>query len=120
MLFALYRNFKFPLITLLGVVLSDPIGGVLALAITGHPVSVSSAIGFLALFGVSVQTAVVYISYANELRLSGIGITAGRTRGGAVCGCAHHDDGARGGAGPAARRAGDRRRDRLAASRSRW
>jgi len=31
-------------------------------------------IGFLALFGVSVQTAVVYISYANELRLGGIGI----------------------------------------------
>jgi cobalt-zinc-cadmium resistance protein CzcA len=32
-------------------------------------------IGFLALFGVSVQTAVVYISYANELRLNGFGIT---------------------------------------------
>ena len=31
-------------------------------------------IGFLALFGVSVQTAVVYISYANELRLDGFGI----------------------------------------------
>ena len=74
-LFALYRNFKFPLITLLGVVLSDPIGGVVALAITHTPVSVSSAIGFLALFGVSVQTAVVYISYANELRLAGISIT---------------------------------------------
>ena len=73
-LFALYRNFKFPLITLLGVVLSDPIGGVLALSVTHTPVSVSSAIGFLALFGVSVQTAVVYISYANELRLGGIGI----------------------------------------------
>jgi len=32
---------------------------------------VSSGIGFLALFGVSVQTAVVYISYVNELRLGG-------------------------------------------------
>jgi len=74
-LFALYRNFKFPLITLLGVVLSDPVGGVLALAITHTAVSVSSAIGFLALFGVSVQTAVVYISYANELRLAGVSIT---------------------------------------------
>lgn len=31
-------------------------------------------IGFLALFGVSVQTAVVYISYANELRLDGFSI----------------------------------------------
>ncbi len=36
----------------------------------------SSGIGFLALFGVSVQTAVVYISYANELRLGGLGISA--------------------------------------------
>jgi cobalt-zinc-cadmium resistance protein CzcA len=73
-LFALYSNFKFPLITLLGVLLSGPIGGVLALTITGTPVSVSSGLGFLALFGVSVQTAVVYISYANELRQTGIGI----------------------------------------------
>ncbi len=74
-LFALYHNFKFPLITLLGVILSGPIGGVLALAVTGTPFSVSSGIGFLALFGVSVQTAVVYISYANELRLGGMGIS---------------------------------------------
>ena len=74
-LFALYHNFKFPLITLGGVLLSGPIGGVLALAVTGTAVSVSSGIGFLALFGVSVQTAVVYISYANELRLTGMDIT---------------------------------------------
>jgi Cu/Ag efflux pump CusA len=47
------------------------VGGLLALAITGTPFSVSSGIGFLALFGVSVLTAVVYISYANELRLGG-------------------------------------------------
>jgi cobalt-zinc-cadmium resistance protein CzcA len=73
-LFALYSNLKFPMITLLGVVLSGPIGGILALKVTGTPVSVSSGLGFLALFGVSVQTAVVYISYANELRLTGIGI----------------------------------------------
>ncbi len=73
-LFALYHNFKFPLITLAGVILSGPIGGVVALAITHTPVSVSSGIGFLALFGVSVQTAVVYISYANELRLTGLPI----------------------------------------------
>jgi heavy metal efflux system protein len=70
-LFGLYRNFKFPLITLVGVVLSAPIGGIAALWLTGTSFSVSSGIGFLALFGVSVQTAVVYISYANELRLGG-------------------------------------------------
>ena len=71
LLFALYRNVAFPLITVVGVVLSAPVGGLLALALTGTPFSVSSGIGFLALFGVSVQTAVVYISYANELRLGG-------------------------------------------------
>jgi cobalt-zinc-cadmium resistance protein CzcA len=70
-LFALYSNFKFPIITVVGVLLSAPVGGILALALTGTPFSVSSGIGFLALFGVSVQTAVVYISYVNELRRDG-------------------------------------------------
>jgi cobalt-zinc-cadmium resistance protein CzcA len=71
LLFALYSNLKFPFITVLGVVLSAPAGGLLALWLTGTPFSVSSGIGFLALFGVSVQTAVVYISYVNELRGGG-------------------------------------------------
>ncbi len=71
LLFTLYSNFKFPFITVLGVVLSAPVGGIVALWLTGTPFSVSSGIGFLALFGVSVQTAVVYISYVNELRRSG-------------------------------------------------
>jgi cobalt-zinc-cadmium resistance protein CzcA len=72
LLFALYRNFKFPLITVLGVLLSAPVGGIMALWLTNTPFSVSSGIGFLALFGVSVQTAVVYISYVNELRGGGM------------------------------------------------
>jgi len=72
LLFSLYSNFKFPAITLVGVALSAPVGGVLALWLTHTPFSVSSGIGFLALFGVSVQTAVVYISYVNELRRDGV------------------------------------------------
>jgi len=75
LLFALYSNLKFPFITVLGVVLSAPVGGLVALWITGTPFSVSSGIGFLALFGVSVQTAVVYISYVNELRRTGTNLT---------------------------------------------
>ena len=71
LLFVLYRNFKFPAIALIGVLMSAPVGGILALWVTGTPFSVSSGIGFLALFGVSVQTALVYISYVNELRLAG-------------------------------------------------
>ena len=73
-LFALYGNLKFPFITVAGVVLSAPIGGIVALWATGTSFSVSSGIGFLALFGVSVLTAVVYISYVNELRRGGIPI----------------------------------------------
>jgi cobalt-zinc-cadmium resistance protein CzcA len=75
LLFSLYSNFKFPFITVLGVLLSAPIGGIVALWITGTPFSVSSGIGFLVLFGVSVLTAVVYISYVNELRLNGLGVS---------------------------------------------
>jgi cobalt-zinc-cadmium resistance protein CzcA len=71
LLFSLYQNFKFPAITVAGVLLSAPLGGVLALWLSNTPFSVSSGIGFLALFGVSVQTAVVFISYANELRQQG-------------------------------------------------
>jgi heavy metal efflux system protein len=71
LLFMLYSNFKFPFITVLGVVLSAPVGGLIGLWLTGTPFSVSSGVGFLALFGVSVQTAVVYISYVNELRRGG-------------------------------------------------
>jgi len=74
LLFFLYRNFKFPAIALAGVLMSAPVGGILALWLTGTAFSVSSGIGFLALFGVSVQTALVYISYVNELRRSGTSV----------------------------------------------
>jgi cobalt-zinc-cadmium resistance protein CzcA len=74
LLFLLYSNFKFPVITVVAVLLSAPIGGLLALRLSGTPFSVSSGIGFLALFGVSVQTAVIFISYANELRTGGMAI----------------------------------------------
>ncbi len=76
LLFALYSNFRFPFIIVLGVLLSSPVGGIVALWLSDTPFSVSSGIGFLALFGVSVQTAVVYISYVNELRRGGAGIAA--------------------------------------------
>ena len=72
LLFVLYDNFKFPLITVIGVLLSAPFGAVFAMWITGTPFSVSSGIGFIVLFGVSVLTGVVYISCANELRLAGM------------------------------------------------
>ncbi|MGH8149339.1 MAG: efflux RND transporter permease subunit, partial [Steroidobacteraceae bacterium] len=74
LLFGLYGNFKFPLIAVVGVLLSAPFGAVVAMSVTGTAFSVSSDIGFIVLFGVSVLTGVVYISCVNELRLGGMDI----------------------------------------------
>lgn len=70
-LFALYNNFKFPVIVVLSVVLTEPVGALLALKLTGTPFSVSSILGLLVLMGVSVETAVIDTSYINKLRLEG-------------------------------------------------
>jgi cobalt-zinc-cadmium resistance protein CzcA len=48
-----------------------PLGGLLALLVTGTHFSVSSGVGFLALFGVSVQTGVIMLEYINQLRARG-------------------------------------------------
>src|SRR5229473_558928 len=70
-LFALYGNLKFPISIALGVVLTEPVGALVALKLTHTPLSVSSFLGLLALLGVSVQTAVILVSYINKLRLEG-------------------------------------------------
>ena len=70
-LFALYGNFKFPVTIALGVVMTEPVGALIALKLTGTPFSVSSVLGLLALLGVSVETAVILVSYINKLRLEG-------------------------------------------------
>ena len=70
-LFALYGNFKFPLTIALGVILTVPVGALIALKMTGTTFSASSALGMLALMGVSVETAVILVSYINKLRLEG-------------------------------------------------
>jgi cobalt-zinc-cadmium resistance protein CzcA len=73
-LFALYGNFKFPVAALIGVILTEPVGALLALKLTGTPFSVSSGLGLLALMGVSVEIVVVMYSYVNKLRLEGMDI----------------------------------------------
>jgi cobalt-zinc-cadmium resistance protein CzcA len=73
-LFALYGNFKFPVIVVLSVVMTEPVGALLALKLTHTPFSVSSVLGLLVLMGVSVETAVIDASYINKLRLQGDGI----------------------------------------------
>ena len=70
-LFALYGNFKFPVTIAIGAVMTQPVGALIALKLTHTPFSVSSILGLLALLGVSVQTAVILVSYINKLRLEG-------------------------------------------------
>jgi cobalt-zinc-cadmium resistance protein CzcA len=70
LLYTMFRSFKWTLL-LVGNVAMAPIGGLLALLITGTHFSVSSGVGFLALFGVSVQTGVIMLEYINQLRARG-------------------------------------------------
>jgi cobalt-zinc-cadmium resistance protein CzcA len=70
-LFALYGNVKFPLIIMFSVIVTEPVGGLLALWLTGTNFSVSSGLGFIALMGVAVQTSVILYSFINKLRLEG-------------------------------------------------
>ena len=70
-LFALYGNLKFPVIIMFSVLVTQPVGALLALRWTGTTFSVSSMLGFLALMGVAVQTSVILYSFINKLRLGG-------------------------------------------------
>jgi cobalt-zinc-cadmium resistance protein CzcA len=50
------------------------VGGLAALYFTGTHFSVSSGVGFMALFGVSIQTGVIMVEYINQLRSRGMPI----------------------------------------------
>ena len=67
-LYTMFKSFKWSMLIMANVAIA-PIGGVLALLATGTNFSVSSGVGFLALFGVSVQTGVIMLEYINQLRV---------------------------------------------------
>jgi cobalt-zinc-cadmium resistance protein CzcA len=69
-LYTMFRSFKWALLILINVALAR-VGGLLALLVTHTNFSVSSGVGFLALFGVSVQTGVIMLEYINQLRARG-------------------------------------------------
>jgi len=69
-LYTMFRSYKWALLILLNVGLAR-VGGFLALMITGTYLSVSSGVGMLALFGVSVQTGVIMVEYINQRRARG-------------------------------------------------
>ena len=69
-LYTMFRSYKWAMLILVSVIMAS-IGGPLALFITHTNFSVSSAVGFLALFGVSVQAGVIMIEFINQLRAVG-------------------------------------------------
>ncbi len=72
-LYAMFKSLKWALLILTTVMIA-PFGGLLALLVSGTNLSVSSGVGFLALFGVSVQTGVIMLEYINQRRVSGYSI----------------------------------------------
>ena len=82
-LFIMFQSYKWSLLILVNVGLA-PVGGLLALAFTGTYLSVSSGIGMLALFGVSVQTGVIMVEYINQLRARGLNIVDAAVEGAAL------------------------------------
>jgi cobalt-zinc-cadmium resistance protein CzcA len=69
-LYSMFRSGKWAVL-ILCVVAMAPLGGLVALMLTGTHFSVSSGVGFLALFGVAVQTGVIMLEYINQLRAKG-------------------------------------------------
>src|SRR3981189_889332 len=69
-LYTMFKSGKWALLILANVAMAA-VGGLLALLLTHTNFSVSSGVGFLALFGVSVQTGVIMLEYINQLRASG-------------------------------------------------
>ena len=69
-LYSMYKSLKWALVILATVAMAR-VGGLLALLVTHTNFSVSSSVGFLALFGVSVQTGVIMLEYINQLRARG-------------------------------------------------
>jgi cobalt-zinc-cadmium resistance protein CzcA len=69
-LYMMFKSFKWAGLILINVALAR-VGGLLALLFTHTNISVSSSVGFLALFGVSVQTGVIMLEYINQLRAAG-------------------------------------------------
>jgi cobalt-zinc-cadmium resistance protein CzcA len=72
-LYSMFKSAKWALLILTNVAMAR-IGGLVALLVTGTHFSVSSGVGFLALFGVSVQTGVIMLEYINQLRARGFTI----------------------------------------------
>ena len=79
-LYSMFKSMKWSSLILLNVAMA-PVGGLLALYFSGTNLSVSSGVGFLALFGVSVQVGVIMVEYINQLRVRGHTVIDAATEG---------------------------------------
>jgi heavy metal efflux system protein len=75
LLYGLFNSLRDSLLALAGIPFSIA-GGVLALYVTGLDFSISAAIGFVSLFGVSVMNGILIITYYNQVRHGGMGTVA--------------------------------------------
>ena len=73
LLFDAFKSFRNALLIIANIPFAM-IGGIVALAVTGIPLSVSAAIGFIALFGQAVLNGVVIVTHYNELRAEGLSV----------------------------------------------
>jgi heavy metal efflux system protein len=71
LLYGLFNSLRESLMALVGIPFAAG-GGILALYLTGLNFSISAAVGFVSLFGVSVMNGILIISYYNEVRASGV------------------------------------------------
>jgi cobalt-zinc-cadmium resistance protein CzcA len=79
-LYSAFGSAKWACLNLMNLFIA-PIGGLFALLFTGTHFSVSSGIGFLALFGASVQIGVIMVEYINQLRARGLSIVEAAVEG---------------------------------------
>jgi len=80
LIYSMFKSSKWALLILTNIAMA-PIGGLLALLVTHTNFSVSSGVGFLALFGVSVQIGVIMVEYINQLRSRGYDVEAAAVEG---------------------------------------
>jgi cobalt-zinc-cadmium resistance protein CzcA len=72
LLYGLFNSLRDSLLALAGIPFAVA-GGVLALYISGLDFSISAAVGFISLFGVSVMNGILLITYYNQVRRQGMG-----------------------------------------------
>lgn len=80
LLYTAFNSLKYAALIIANIPFAT-IGGVIALWITGQYLSVPSAIGFIAVFGVAMLNGIVLVSFTNELRHKGLTVADAVRRG---------------------------------------